>query len=374
MEAVMEKRPPDISRVEKILVIMLRHIGDVLLATPSLSALRSRFPKARIDALVNADTRDILVNNPSIDRLLVLDRGALKKGAMARVKEELRLLREVRAGGYDMAVVLLAGGRALNIALLSGARIRVGARPKRKGRMGVKPLTFEVEMAPSNRHYVERGLDILRSIGIDPPEGLKGTVFFEGDKAAATAAKLLEEAGIGPNDPYILVHPTSRWMFKCWPVEKTSALVDRIRSELGVPVVLTSGPAAAELEYAKKVISGLASDVVDLTGRLTLLELGALIRGARVFFGVDSAPMHMAAAVSTPAVAIFGPTNEVDWGPWGEGHRVITSGRYAHCRPCGKDGCNSTKVSDCLVDIEVSTVFSAVRDCLSAARKARANR
>jgi heptosyltransferase-3 len=155
-------------------------------------------------------------------------------------------------------------------------------------------------------------------------------------------------------------------MFKCWPHEKVAELIDLIQGELEIPVVLTSGPDEQERAYIKDLLDRIDTEVIDLSGILSLKELGAVIRGARLFFGIDSAPMHISAALKTPVVVLFGPTSSVDWGPWpprGEGHRIITSTRH-DCIPCGRDGCDGSKVSDCLIDLDIATVFQAVKEQL----------
>jgi heptosyltransferase-3 len=349
----------DLTGVKGVLVVIFKNIGDVLLASPVFGALKRAMPGAKVDALVNHGTEEMLEGNPNIDRILVLDRARLGRGLYARAAEELRVLREVRAARYDMVVVLCTGRRGRKMALFSGAGIRVGPRTKQTTFLGRQLLTVPVAMAPARRHYVERNLDCLRRIGIFPGPDKRHTVFFDSPEAASRGRDLLSTAGVEDGAPYIVAHPTSRWMFKCWPLEKTAELIDRVSRELGVRVVLTSGPGGSEKAYVEALKGRLSTDIVDLTGILSLKELGAVIRGARLFFGVDSAPMHMAAAVGTPVVAIFGPSIVDDWAPVGDGHTVITSGRHS-CVPCGMDGCGGSKVSDCIVSIEVSTVFEAI--------------
>ncbi len=152
-------------------------------------------------------------------------------------------------------------------------------------------------------------------------------------------------------------------MFKCWPYEKVAKLIDLIQGELQIPVILTSGPDGSEISYIKYVLSSIKTDVVSFSGILSLRELGAIIREAKLFVGIDSAPMHISSAVKTPVVALFGPTSELEWGPWGDGHRVITLSSYS-CRPCNRDGCGGSKVSECLTDLEVSKVFNVIKEQL----------
>ncbi|MBE9527612.1 MAG: putative lipopolysaccharide heptosyltransferase III [Proteobacteria bacterium] len=365
---------PDLEDVKKVLVVILKNIGDVLLTSPVFAALKEAMPWAEIDAYVNSGTEAMLAHNPNVGSVVILNREALKGGfSLKRAGEELRLLKILRGGGYTLVVLLSTGSRPANAALLTGAPVRVGPELK-KGELFGKyaALTHVAPMVASGRHYVERHLDCLRRIGIFPAQAKRATEFFEGEAAAESARAQLTDRGIDveAGERYIVVHPTSRWMFKCWTTEKVAELVDKVQST-GTKVVLTSGPDSKEQEYMEAVMDALETletNVISFRGSLSLLELGAVIHGAVLFFGVDSAPMHMAAAVKTPVVALFGPTFETDWAPWpssGDGptssdeHTVITLDSY-DCRPCGQDGCDGTKISDCVTEIEVETVFDAI--------------
>ena len=123
-------------------------------------------------------------------------------------------------------------------------------------------------------------------------------------------------------------------------------------------MAVTSAPVDKETDFVREVLKAAKTKPLDLSGRLSLPELAALIAGAKIFFGVDSLPMHMAAAVGTPAVALFGPSGEHMWGPWGPGHKVVA--KDWDCRPCGRDGCGGSKVSRCLVEIETDEVTEAL--------------
>ena len=155
-------------------------------------------------------------------------------------------------------------------------------------------------------------------------------------------------------------------MFKCWTPAGMAALFDRIAHD-GHRIVMTGAPDAREREHVAAIASQLGpatrESVVDLSGALTLQEVAALTARARAFVGVDSAPMHIAAAVGTPTLAIFGPSSEIAWGPWQVPARVVTS---AHpCRPCGLDGCGGGKVSECITTLPVARVHDALRDLVA---------
>ena len=211
---------------------------------------------------------------------------------------------------------------------------------------------------------VEQNLDALRRLGVEPPDDARRLVMVPGDEAEAKADALLAERGLARGG-FVQVHPGSRWLFKCWPSGRVAELVARLVAE-GLPVALTAAPDASERAMLDAILAALptaaARRVVDLGGALSLRELAALTARARLFVGVDSAPMHIAAAVGTPAVALFGPSSEVAWGPWRVAHRIVSS---AHpCRPCGLDGCGGSKVSECLTTLPVERVHAAVASLL----------
>jgi heptosyltransferase-3 len=160
----------------------------------------------------------------------------------------------------------------------------------------------------------------------------------------------------------VLIHPGSRWLFKCLPAVPTAALLDRLAG-MGLPLVMTGAPDPAEAPLVKAIKSALASPIVDLTGQLTLPELSALIASARLFIGCDTAPMHLASAAGTPVVAWFGPSDDRVWGPWRVPHRVVAS--FTHpCRPCHNNGCGGSNRSDCLLTLPQDLLSAAVSSLL----------
>jgi heptosyltransferase-3 len=211
------------------------------------------------------------------------------------------------------------------------------------------------------RHTVETNLDALRRLGIYPDESEKPLVMEPGAEARARVDALLAAAGVTPGG-FIHVHPTSRWMFKAWPEAANAQLLRRLASD-GHRVVVSAAPDAREKAIVGRILEAAGSGVTDLSGQLSLRELAALTARARLFFGVDSAPMHIAAAMGTPVVALFGPSGEKEWGPWRVPHRIVGSDHP--CRPCGNDGCGGGKVSECLTLLPVDRVHSAINELLA---------
>ncbi len=342
-----------VSQPRRVLVIKLGHIGDVLVATPLITALKQAWPEAEVTALVNQGTEAMLAHNPQLSRVLVLRRE--HAGRLAAMRRQLGLLAQVRGGGFDLCLELSGGDRGALLSRVSGARVRVGFAPKRP-HLRARAFTHLADRSGTDRHEVVCFLRQLESLGLDP--GRPPLVFEPGPRGRERAAALLARAGLEPGG-YALVHPTSRWMFKSWTAEGNAAVITHLARK-GLPVVLTCAPAAAERDLRDRIRALLPPEapVTDLGGELDLHTLGGLIAGARVFFGVDSAPMHMAAALGVPTVALFGPSGERMWGPWQVEHEVV-AGDCAE-RPCGRDGCEGSKVSRCLVELGPERVTAAV--------------
>ncbi|MBK6972183.1 MAG: putative lipopolysaccharide heptosyltransferase III [Sterolibacteriaceae bacterium] len=353
-----------LDRVRRALIIKLRHHGDVLLTSPVISVLKNHAPQAEIDALVYADTAPMLALHPSLAQLHTVDRNWKQAGALAQARAEWRLLSALRARRYDLIVHLTDHPRGAWLARLLGARHAVG--PKRNDEAGWWRRSFThryAQVARTGRHTVERNLDALRRIGIQPGEDERALTLVAGEQAQYRVSGLLHEHGLNARG-FIQLHPASRWLFKCWPVERNAALLDALHGD-GWPVVLTAAPDQRERDMVAAIAASSRAPALDLAGQLSLKELAALTARARLFVGVDSAPMHIAAAVGTPVVALFGPSSDSDWGPWGVEARVVTSTRHA-CRPCGLDGCGGGKISECLTTLPIERVLQAVRELLAA--------
>jgi len=385
--------------VRKILVIKLRHIGDVLLAVPVFRALREHFGDAHIAALVNSGTEDVLRGNPLVNEILLFERKIKGLSPVKRYLREIQFLEEIRTRGFDMTIDLTGGDRAAILSFVSGARYRLGWRPG-KGFPGKRRLYTHLSRPDTGKHMVLQNLDVVSQFGIDTGSLSVDLHIPENDRALVRA--MLLEHKIPEGDTVVHIHPTSRWLFKCWKDEYMAEVIGWLVSQ-GLRVVITSSRDPKEINKAKRILS-LVSDVtpsliptpagdgaggvVDLCGKTTIKQLAAVSEMSSLFFGVDSAPMHIAAAVGTPVVALFGPSGAFNWGPWDNAmalsgvqsatfkspysqrsgiqtfgiHTVIQ--REWGCIPCGSDGCEGTKVSKCLDGISPGEVMDMLREKL----------
>lgn len=345
----------DLQSLRRVLVTKLRHHGDVLLASPVFTVLKNHAPHLEIDALVYQDTAEMLTLHPAISQVHTVDRGWKKLPALDQLKAEWTLLAELQQRDYDLVVHLTDHNRGAWLKRLTGAEW--GVALPRKGRRFWKNSFSHFYEPPGTfpRHTVEFNLDALRRIGVYPKEEEKRLVLVPGTEAEVSIDVRLATQGLAPGE-FVHFHPASRWPFKCWSEKNAAELVQRLHA-LGHPVVLTAAPSEDELAMVRRIVDLASQPVVDLSGQLSLKQLAALTARAKLFIGVDSAPMHMASAMQTPVVALFGPSGDKEWGPWKVPHRTIVSNHS--CRPCGNDGCGGGKVSECLTTLSVETVLEA---------------
>ncbi|UFS68641.1 putative lipopolysaccharide heptosyltransferase III [Geomonas sp. RF6] len=351
----------DKAGISRILVIKLRNIGDVLLCAPLFDNLKAAFPGAKISALVNAGTEAMLEGHPAVHQVIVYNRNIKKNSFLKRLREEAAFYRRLRAERFDMVLNLTEGDRGAIVSLVSGARVRAGVDPMSQGMVGKRLIYTELVPRPgAEYHAVEKNLQALSALGLTAEK--RAVSFYFSPADGENVARRLAAVSL-PEKGFFHAHVTSRWMFKALPPSKVAFLIDEISRLSGLPSVLTCAPEVKELSYLAGLLPLLSTPHHDLSGALSLKELGALSAAARFFVGVDSAPMHMAAALDVPVLGIFGPTSVPEWGPWDNSmgrnpyhapngvqrasrHTVLQAERA--CVPCRRDGCNGSKVSDCL--------------------------
>ncbi|MBW1992356.1 MAG: putative lipopolysaccharide heptosyltransferase III, partial [Deltaproteobacteria bacterium] len=267
----------------RILVIKLKQPGDVLVSTPVLEALKQAWPQARVSYLVPRGTEEMLADHPLLDGLYVVDR------RRKDWRQTWRLLRELRRQRFDLALELSGGDRGAFLAFLSGATQRLGfARPRQPlwHRLGV--FTRLLPRPPVTMHMVDQNLEAVRALGLDP--GRPRLRFFWNDAVEARITALLAENDLSPGN-FVVMHPGAGWRFKCWTASGYARIIEALKADWRLPVVLTGSRAAHEQELLQEILAECRVRPVNLVGKLTFKELGALIAKARFFFGVDSAPM-----------------------------------------------------------------------------------
>ncbi|MEA3471264.1 MAG: putative lipopolysaccharide heptosyltransferase III [Thermodesulfobacteriota bacterium] len=340
--------------IKKILVIKLRHIGDVVLTTPVFESLRQLYPQASLTALVNSGTEAMLAENPHVDRVFVLERD---KNHIADLKKQIALIAKLRKFRFDLAIELTNNDRGAACSFLSGAKRRLGYRSKNMRFLDRHHLFTDLVTLKSGLHIVDRHLEMIRYLKFDSAK--IGPELFWSKEEELMCRKIFEKRGASFDEQFAVIHPTLDAKYKEWNSVDCSLLCDYLFDRWKVQPILVCGPTVDEMDFTKQVSLTANNPVINFGGQLSLRQLVALIANAVIFVGVDSGPMHMAAAVKTPVVAIFGPQNPRRWGPWGKGHIVVQ--KSWECVPCKKKGCdNRGTTSLCLEKLSVDEVIPAI--------------
>jgi heptosyltransferase-3 len=358
----MARSKADFSKISRVLVIHFRHYGDVLLTSPMFSVLQKHAPHVETDALIYDHPAEMLTFHPAIAQIHRSMRKRKDLSFSARLGAELRLLGKLRARRYDMLINV--GLHPSAIWLNWFLRPRYHVVPQRGGsfdRFWSMNFTHVFKYVP-RRHQLELNLDALRKVGIIPDEQERELVLVPGETAEASMRDRMAAQGLARGG-YVVVHAPSNMPYKCLPTERTARLIEQLVKD-GERVVLTGAPTEIDLALVRAIRDACRVDTVDFSGQLSMKEVAVLIRQAKLVISVDSAPVHIAAAMHTPVVAIFGPSIEQIWGPWRVPHRVVSSDRHT-CRPCNQWGCAGSGVSDCLATLPIEAVLAAARELMA---------
>ncbi|PKN51209.1 MAG: lipopolysaccharide heptosyltransferase II [Deltaproteobacteria bacterium HGW-Deltaproteobacteria-13] len=343
-----------------ILIVKLSAIGDVIHTLPSLAALRRLYPDAHITWVIEEAAADLIKNHPHLDEVLVSGRKRWNKdfrgGQLRRPLREFRsFLKTLRQRPYDLVIDFHGLFKSSIIVLLS--------RGKRKlGYDSMQELSglFLNEKIPEdmNKHAVDRYLDFPRYLGakIDNAQ----FVLPSHEEAEVKVQNLLRKYNL-EDKKFIAINPVALWETKLWNNEKFARLADLIHDQLQMKVVFTGN----EKKSIEDITSFMTTEKINLGGETSLPELACLYKKTQLVISTDSGPMHLAAAVGTPVIALFGPTDPARTGPYGPGHRVIRT--QLPCSPCFLKKCPTKK---CMEDISAGQVFATVEKMIKGGRNA----
>jgi predicted lipopolysaccharide heptosyltransferase III len=344
--------PPrwDWSAVRKVLLVRLRSIGDTVLATPSLYALKRFLPNATVDILVEDWVAPLLSNHPHVDNVVVLERA----GFMTRA----RVARELRAANYDVVYNLHGGTTATFLTRATGARYRVGFKTYQYAQLhnhqAPSPLLL---WGQQKTHSVEQQLALLGWTGI-PVTDRPRTQLGISQQAAETVNQLLAESGLA-DQKLALIHPAAAFATKQWAVEHFARVAEFVAERGFAPVAIAAPNEKALLE---KLCAAAIEKIA--TFDLSLPEVTALAARSRLFVGNDSGIAHIAAAVGTPAVVIFGSSNIAHWRPWNSAPAEVVFEEMP-CQPCHGYFCEKFDQPECILRVPVTRVTAAIDRILS---------
>lgn len=337
-------------RVKRILIIKMRYIGDTVLATPLLAALKTAMPTAEAVLLVNKEAAPVVQGHPRIDRLMVFDTGRAKKD----IPYFIRFLRDIRQMKCDMVLDLTVNDRTALFTFATRAAYRIGYDGvsffQRFAYTHLVPYRF------GQIHTVDHHLVMADHLSCPPVDKNPDLPVFSKD--ITWVRHRLEGAGLEKSRPFVLIHPGARRWYKSWPADRFAQIADMIHQHHAVQVVLSGGP--SDRGSCETIASKARSPVLNLCGRIPLAQLPALIQQSALLIGNDSAPIHIATAVKTPVIALFGPTRWEDWQPRRD-HDTTLSVSFL-CRPCGhsRPDCPLGNAY-CMRDISVESVWNVVQ-------------
>ncbi|MBN1102128.1 MAG: lipopolysaccharide heptosyltransferase II [Deltaproteobacteria bacterium] len=340
-----------------ILIIKLSAIGDVVHTLPLLEVLRKNFPDARIDWLVEEEAAQIIEGHEGLDRMLVSGRKSWQKRLLRKdrrseaLREILQFLRGLRSLEYDLVIDMQGLFKSGLLTGLSRGRRKIGFTWAREGStLFLTALPYFVDQY--RQHAIERYLKTADILGcrVGTWQGRIPVRKSDEDRVLS----LLQKNHLAVKD-FVAVNPMARWRTKLWEPWKFARLAERVREDLGLDVVFTGG--AADRPAIEEIRGKMRVETLNLAGLTGLKELAFLYTLCRVLITTDTGPMHIAAAMNCPVVALFGPTAPWRTGPYGDGHRVIREGM--DCSPCFKKKCSHVS---CMKGIKVDRVFDAVRE------------
>jgi heptosyltransferase-3 len=359
-----EKSGKSMKVPRKILVVIPLRIGDVLLSTPVIRSMRQAWPDAEIDVLVFENTEGVLLRNPDIRRVITVP---ARPGFREHLSLILGLLRR-----YDLALTTQLGDRPTLYTWIAG-KIRIGMQDgSSKEHWKQHLLTHWAFFDRVNTHTVLTNLGLVDLLGIKRNHEV--VVAWDTSDEKSVTGLLPFDIGL---QPYAVLHMSPKFSYKMWHRDGWIQLARRLEAN-GIRVVLTGSGAPDEMEYVGQIFRSMPTSTVNMAGKLSLAESAFLISRAKCYVGPDTALTHVAAALGTPTVALFGPSNPVKWGPWPKGYdkdinpyqmrgtqhvsNVVLLQGEGDCVPCMEEGCDRriTSLSACLQGLPVEKVIAAL--------------
>lgn len=334
-----------VQNYKKILIVRLDRIGDVVLSTPVLAAVRQAYPDSHITFMIAPHAKDVADGNPYIDEVIVYDKARAHKGMLegAKFAYGLALKR------FDIAIMLHPTRRTHLLAFLSGIPKRLGYERKM--------AMLLTDRIPDKKHLglkheIDYTLGLLRYIGIEPTSR-KLHVAVDKDSENRVRS-ILTDGGIKEGDRIVAINPGASCRSKRWPAGRFAEAADALVRELSVKIVIVSGP--QDKCFADQAASAMKTKALNLSGKTTIRELTCLLKRSSLFISNDSGPVHIACAVGTPVISIFGRNDRGlsprRWGPTNKSDRVIH--KYVGCDLCLAHNCKAElKCLDAITSDEV---------------------
>jgi len=340
--------------IRNILLIQLGDIGDVVLSFPCIRALKETFQQANVVVAVRDKAKELIEDCPWVTGVIAIDEN--RRSFIQEIIYQKNFFLRLRKYHFDLVLDLRTGTRGAILAMLSGARQRVGfyAQDGKVWRNRLFTHLYSPETQPGD-YVADRYLSLLfaHNIKTDNCEPEIDVPLEKQQKADAIFTK----AKIPFDRPVITIQPFSLWQYKEWGVDKYIQLINWLISEYNVSVIITGS--LDEKKRAAEILKQSRRNTYNLAGETSLGTLAAVLKASSLFIGADSAGVHIAAAVGIPTVSIFGASSSADWAPRGKQHAVVH--KDLECVPCDQKGCQGSGISRCLDELSVDEVFLPVR-------------
>jgi heptosyltransferase III len=341
---------------ERILLTRMKFIGDVVLTTPIIRSIRNAYPNAYIAYLGEKKAVSLLEHNPNLNEIIPFD------FSRPTILEQPRVVFQLKRRRFDLAIDLFNNPRSALFAYLSGARVRVGAERKGRGKL----YTVQVKDDGIAKTAIEFHNQFIRAIGIEPTSSRTEIVLTDDERREARIYLQWLDHDNNPLDmtkPIIGIHPGATWPAKKWMPDRFGELADMLVAKLGVQVIMFAGP--NDGETIDTVLAHSLSNIKVLRS-IPLRQLAAIITHCSALIANDAGPMHIAAAVGTPTIGLFGPGEENIWFPYNDSDGHIALRKDVPCHPCHLDFCNRAGdgFMECMKLLAVEDVFDAAAKSL----------
>ena len=322
-------------------------IGDMILLTPALRALKCAYPESYLALMARPLVADLMETCPYLDEVIIDTKGQ----GDGRAKSLWQIVKQIRRGRFDLAVVLHPTSlRNALISFLARVPLRIGSNVSGRGILLSQSCPDD-----TNLHEVARYLRVLQLINIDEPAS--DLEFWHTDADRRVVHQLLSACNVLPEDRIIGINLGTTWRTKSWSLDRFADVIAGIQNRFEGAAVLTGS--SSEIGLGKALQKMVKAKVINLIGKTTVLQLGALIERCNLYLTCDSGPMHIAAAVGTPTIALFGPTAPERHRPYGKGHHVIE--KAVSCRPCYKRKCLRVDAPHlCMTEIQAADVVELI--------------
>jgi len=334
---------------QRILIIEVNWIGDVIFSTPFIRALREAYPKSYIACLLHPRCLDVLEGSPRLDEIIVYD----EEGVHGTFPGKVKLVMSLRKKRFDSAFILHRSFTKAFLAYAAGIRERIGYATKQRGAL----LTNVIEPDAHDIHKVEYFLKLARDAGISAEDGSYEFFIHESDRDFIRA--FFARHGLREGVPLAVLCPGGNWDPKRWPKERFAELAGLLAEKHGMTIAIAG--AAQDAKRAEEIAAMMKRAPLNLCGKTTLSRLGALFEKAHLVVANDTGPMHLAVAMHAPTIALFGPTSSRLTGPYGRGAYEVVSTNVDCDIPCYDFTCHDNR---CMAAISVEDVLKKAEKLL----------